>query len=127
RHHRTPDRDRSLDRRRTAGQRRTLMARMAGIRTHSASPRGQRGFTLIEVIVALAVFALGATVLAAAYVNVLNAIDSVKSDQALEQEIVLVRSQVLQETDRDKVEEGGDLPTAQLGEATWRAVVTPSE
>lgn len=85
------------------------------------------GFTLIEVIVALALFALGATVLASAYVNVLNALDSVKEDQRFEQEIALVRAQVLQEPDRDKVEEGDDIPTARLGEASWRATVTPSE
>jgi general secretion pathway protein I len=94
--------------------------------------RGRRrsrsaGFTLIEVIVALALFALAATVLAAAYVNVLNAMESVKGDQAFEQEVALVRSQVLLEPDRDKVEEGGDVPTAGLGDATWRATVTPSE
>ena len=33
----------------------------------------RRAFTLVEVVVALAVFALGAIVLGAAYVNILNA------------------------------------------------------
>lgn len=84
-------------------------------------------FTLIEIIVALALFALAATVLASAYVNVLNAMENVKGDQALEQEVALVRSQVLLEPERKKVEEGGDVPTAGLGDATWRATVTPSE
>lgn len=92
-----------------------------------ARPVRRRGFTLLEVIVALALFALGATVLASAYVNVLNALDSVKEDQRFEQEIALVRAQVLQEPDLDKVEEGDELPTARLGEASWRATVTPSE
>lgn len=89
--------------------------------------RPTAAFTLVEVIVALALFAIAATVLAAAYVNVLNATESVKGDQAMEQEIALVRSQVLLEPDRDTVEEGGDVPTAGLGNATWRATVTPSE
>jgi hypothetical protein len=79
------------------------------------------------VIVALALFALGATVLAAAYVNVLNALDSVKSDQAFEQAIVHVRSQVLQEADMELIEEGDELPTSAFGQAHWRGVVTPSE
>jgi prepilin-type N-terminal cleavage/methylation domain-containing protein len=51
----------------------------------------EAGFTLIEVIVALALFALAATVLASAYVNVLDATERVKSDQAFEQDIALVR------------------------------------
>jgi prepilin-type N-terminal cleavage/methylation domain-containing protein len=87
----------------------------------------EAGFTLIEVIVALALFALAATVLASAYVNVLDATERVKSDQAFEQDIALVREQVLLETDRKKVEEGGDVPTAGNGDATWQATVTPSE
>ncbi len=85
------------------------------------------GFTLIEVIIALALFALAATVLAAAYVNVLNAIDQVKGDQALEQAVALVRAQVLQEPDIDTLEDGDEVPTETLGTATWRATVTPSE
>jgi hypothetical protein len=79
------------------------------------------------VIVALFVFGVAASVLAAAYVNVLNAIDNVKTDQQFEQEIALVRSHILLEADRDRIEEGGDLPTGTMGDATWTATVTPSE
>jgi len=98
-----------------------------GLPAFAPALRRARGFTLIEVIVALALFAVGATILAAAYVNVLNALDSVKGDQAFEQAIVLVRSQILQEPDREVIEDGDELPTARFGQAHWRAVVTPSE
>lgn len=93
----------------------------------AADFRERAAFTLIEVIVALALFGIAATVLASAYVNVLNAMDSVKGDQVFEQEIALVRAQVLLEPELEKVEEGGDIPTAGLGDAVWRAIVTPSE
>jgi general secretion pathway protein I len=82
---------------------------------------------LIEVIVSLALFALAATVLASAYINVLDATERVKGDQAFEQDIALVREQVLIEPDRKTVEEGGDLPTAGEGDASWQATITPSE
>jgi hypothetical protein len=78
-------------------------------------------------MLSVALFAIGVTVLAASYVNVLNALDRVKGDQALEQDLALVRAQVLLEADRKKIEEGGDLPTLGEGDATWEATITPSE
>ena len=109
---------------------RNLVVDRAGSRLSATRHRARRasaGLTLVEVIVALVVFGIGATVLAAAYVNVLNAIDNVKVDQQFEQEIALVRSHILLEPERDVVEEGGDLPTGTMGDAVWSATITPSE
>jgi prepilin-type N-terminal cleavage/methylation domain-containing protein len=86
-----------------------------------------RGFTLVEVIAALALFAFATIGLAGAYIDVLNGLERVKVDQRLEQELAFVRSQVLLQPDLDEVELGGDVPTATHGEAKWTATVTPSE
>lgn len=87
----------------------------------------RRAFTLLEVLLALALFSVAGLVLAAAYTNVLNNVEKVKLDQALEDELALVRAQVLLQPELEEVERGGDLPTLNYGAARWRATVTPSE
>jgi general secretion pathway protein I len=72
----------------------------------------RRGFTLLEVLVALVVFALCAIVLGGAYVNVLNAYDFVQRGGQRDEDLRFARAQLLAEPDRKKAEEGGnfDLP-----------------
>ncbi len=94
---------------------------------HTTVHRPRRGFTLIEVLLALALFSIAGLVLAAAYVNVLNSLEMVKLDQALEDELALVRTQVLLQPELEEVEAGGDIPTVNYGPARWTATVTPSE
>lgn len=100
---------------------------MIDARTGESGGGARGAFSLVEVLAAIALFSVAVVVLTAAYVNVLNNIDSVKVDRALEQELEFVRQQVLLEPELENVEEGGDLPTATHGAATWSAVVTPSE
>ena len=85
------------------------------------------GFTLLEVILAVSLFAISVMVLAASYVNILNSLEAVKADISFEQELSFVRSQVLLESDLEEVEKGGDVPTATHGMASWRAIVLPTE
>lgn len=93
----------------------------------SAEPdSGPRGFTILEVIVATALFAVSVVALAAAYVNVITNIDRVKADLALENELALVRTQILLEPEIENVETGGDIVTATHGRAYWTAVVEPT-
>jgi general secretion pathway protein I len=99
-------------------------ASISSIRSLSFS--SSSGFTLLEVIVALALFAFAAMVLAGAYVSVLNSVESVKLDQSLEEELAFVRSQVLLEPELANVEAGGEVPTGTHGMATWSATVSPT-
>ncbi len=85
-----------------------------------------RGFTLLEVLIALAVFALSAIVLGATYVNVLNAYHVVNRTDAHEEEIRFARAQLLAEPDRKKAEEGGDFEAAKGGRVSWRAKIETS-
>ena len=81
------------------------------------------GFTLIEVLVALAIFALAAVVLGAAYVNVLTSYDAVSRRSEHEQELRLVRAAVLAESDRTVVEQGGTYPLPDNRSVQWTATV----
>lgn len=102
------------------------------MRNNRAAPPRSRGvsrrcaFSLVEVILAVGLFAIAVMVLAAAYVNVLDSVDRVKTDQALEQELSFVRTQVLLEPELENVEAGGEVPTATHGVARWSASVSPT-
>jgi len=80
-------------------------------------------FTLIEVLISLAIFALAAVVLAAAYLNVLGGYQAVARRQQGEEDWKLVRTAVLSESDRAKVEAGGRLPLADGSNLHWTAKI----
>ena len=81
------------------------------------------GFTLLEVLVALAIFAMAAVVLGATYVNALNAYEAATRRNEYGEDLRFVRSAVLAEPDRDKVEEGGQLDLGGNKRARWQADV----
>ncbi len=81
------------------------------------------GFTLIEVLVGLAIFAGAAVVLGATYVNVLNGYDAVSRRNEHEQDLAFVRTAVLGESDRPTVEQGGDFALPGNRSAHWEAKV----
>jgi general secretion pathway protein I len=81
------------------------------------------GFTLIEVLISLAIFALASVVLAAAYLNVLGGYQSVARRQGSEEEWKLVRAIVLSEADREKVEAGGQLQLPDSTNLHWKATI----
>jgi general secretion pathway protein I len=80
-----------------------------------------RAFSLLEVLVALAIFALAAVVLGAAYVNMLLGYDAMTKRNEREETVRLMRAAVCSESDRQKLEEGGDLGLPGGGTARWVA------
>lgn len=86
----------------------------------------RRGFTLLEVLVALVIFAVATVALAAAYINVLNAYDVVGRGNARQEDVRFARAQLLAEADRTKAEEGGDFAAADEGRVVWRAEIEPT-
>lgn len=85
----------------------------------TASPDSRSGFTLIEVLVALVIFAMVVVVLGAAYLNILTGYEVVKRGTAINEDFAFARQQVLSEPDRKKVEEGGEFDTAGGQRAKW--------
>ena len=107
------------------------------IRRAAATPRRHSGlsgiryplsaFTLLEVLVALAIFAMAAVVLGATYVNALNAYEAASRHNEYEEDLRFARAAVLAEPDRDKAEEGGDLNLGGEKRARWQADIASTD
>ena len=76
-------------------------------------------FTLLEVLMAMALFAMAAVMLASAYLNVLNSYETAGRAARLNEDFAFARQFVLNEPDRRKVEEGGEFATAAGHRARW--------
>lgn len=85
-----------------------------------------RGFTLLEVLLALAIFSIAVVVLASAYLNIIEGLESVKTDREFEQETRWVRELVLREADRAETEKGGEARTAGGAAVRWTARIAPA-
>jgi general secretion pathway protein I len=85
----------------------------------SASP----AFTLVEVLMAIMIFAFSAVILASAYVNVLNGYLLVERQAQSNADLVFARSFVLTEPDRKKLEQGGEFDTTNGRHARWEVEI----
>lgn len=85
--------------------------------------RSPRGFTLLEVLVALAIFALMTIVLAGAYVNVLNGYAIVARGNQANEDVVFARAQMLAEPDRKIIDQGGDFESTGGRRVKWTATI----
>lgn len=88
-------------------------------------PRSQRpgsgAFTLLEVLVALAIFALAAIMLGSAYLNILTSYDAVSRAATVSEDLAFARQQVLVESDRLKLEKGGEFDSVNGRHVRWTA------
>jgi prepilin-type N-terminal cleavage/methylation domain-containing protein len=86
-----------------------------------------RGFTLLEVLAALTIFALGATVLATSYINVLTSYSVAARSRDVDQDLVFVRQQLLSEPDVEKATAGSEFDGTGGRHIRWSAVIEPHE
>lgn len=77
------------------------------------------GFTLLEVLVALVIFAMAAVVLGSSYLNVLTSYEVVSRGMTVDQDFAFARELVLREPDREKLEQGGEFEGAGGRSVRW--------
>ena len=85
------------------------------------------GFSLVEVVIAIAIAGIAFIVLTETFFNVLLTVDSLEAETDFEKDVRFVRRVVIQIADRDEVEEGGEITTLDLGEAEWSAEVEETD
>jgi general secretion pathway protein I len=90
-------------------------------------PASRFGFTLLEVLVALAIFALAAVVLGATYVNALNAYEAAGRRNEYSEDLRFVRAALLTESDREAAVEGAELGLGGNKRARWHADIAPTD
>ncbi|WPJ94668.1 type II secretion system protein [Coraliomargarita algicola] len=95
-----------------------------GSRDHSHQRRA--AFTLVEVLIAVAIFAMTSSVLMSAFVNALLARESAANYDLLNADIRAVRMQLLLEPNLEDAEDGDEYETLNCGEASWQAQITPT-
>lgn len=85
------------------------------------------GFTLIEVVVALAIFASASVGLTMAFTSILTVREHGVQSDRLDVDLRAIRRQLLLEPDLEAAEEGNTLETLSSGEAEWSAEIEPTE
>ena len=88
------------------------------------SSTSSRAFTLVEVLVALVIFAMAAVVLGSSYLNVLNSYQTVSRGVQVNEDFAFARQIVLREPDRQKLEQGGEFESAGGRRAKWSVEIT---
>ena len=83
-------------------------------------------FSLIEVVIALAIFAMAAVVLTETFVNSLLAREKGVSNDARNRDIRAVRMQLLLEPNREDAKDGSTYETVSNGSANWKAEIEPT-
>ena len=83
----------------------------------------RRAFTLLEVLVGIAILAMAAVVLGAAYVNTMSAHAAVARRAVEGPSVEYLREAILNEPDRTKVEQGGSVPLPDGRQLQWTATL----
>lgn len=87
----------------------------------------RHAFTLLEVLIALAIFALAAIVLGAAYVNVLTGYEVARRASVSDPEVQFARAQLLSQVDVELARQGGDFDSTDGRRVRWTATIEPTE
>jgi len=85
-----------------------------------------KGFTIIEVLLALAIFGTAATVLTFSFTNSIIALKRQQPNRHWESDLQFVRRLVLQAKDVNELQEGDEIDTLSSGEISWEAEIEPT-
>lgn len=90
-------------------------------RIHGNAEVGRRGFSLVEVVIAIAIAGIAFIVLTETFFNVLLTLDSLEEETDFEKDIRFVRREIISLPDREQLEDGGTITTLDHGPADWEA------
>ncbi|ATC64572.1 prepilin-type cleavage/methylation domain-containing protein [Nibricoccus aquaticus] len=90
------------------------------------SVKRRRGFSLIEVLVALAIFVMMAIALGATYINILNAYEIAGRAVTRDEDVRFARAALLAEADLTVVERGAEFDGGNGRRVSWKAAVEPT-
>lgn len=96
------------------------------MRTLMHRPSRRRGFTLLEVVVSLAILSIAGVVLATGFASFLQNYHAAFNRSRDPEDVALVRAALLAEPDVEKVEDWNDLELPEDRKARWRATVEPT-
>lgn len=82
-------------------------------------PSDKSAFSLLEVVVAVAIAGIAFFALTQTFFNILLTLDDLESESDIQKDIRFVRRQVIQIQERETLEEGGEVATLDLGTAEW--------
>jgi general secretion pathway protein I len=85
------------------------------------------GFTVIEVLISLAILAMTAVVLGAAYLNVLMSYEVASRDTQADEDQRFALSQLLTQSDIKKAEEGAEFDSIGNRHIRWKATIEPTK
>lgn len=83
----------------------------------------KKGFTLIEVTVALAIFAIASVALTQSFLGGMFSLETFKFDDRKEDSLMFVYAKVMAHKERKDLEKGGTIDTIESGTAKWSAKV----
>jgi hypothetical protein len=86
-----------------------------------------KGFMLIEVLIALALFAISAVFLVDGAFIASRVARDMQDTRELEQDLLWVRSEVLKIADYEKFSDGGEIEALSMGKVSWEANVEMTE
>lgn len=89
--------------------------------------RRRRGFTLLEVLIALAIFVMAAIILAASYLNVLASYEAANRGLDRNEDVEFARMALMTEAERETVEKGGEFEGVNGRRIRWKATLEETE
>ena len=87
----------------------------------------RRAFTVIEVIVAMAIFAMAVIPLATGYMNVIMAYDHAKQALQSDHDVQYARAALFAQADPTQAMQGGQFATLDGRQLTWTAEIATTE
>lgn len=87
----------------------------------------KRGFTVLEVLIALAVFVGAAAVLGATYLNIMNGYALIETEGDYKTDVKFARAALLAEPDMETAEKGADFESVASRRVSWKAKIEPTE